>query len=194
MENRTGLRWFLLGMSLVLLCAGCAGKSKGAKMAVDLLRGSPFEPLSRSIQFTDFNTVGASATAEGTVTTGFRFERRQGKWVLKEVRLGDREWESVQELQEALDTVRRRRSERDLQSIVASLENYRSRQGAYPAVSDFVSLVDKLHPNYLTRVVDRDGWGREYRIQGSQGKWTIISSGPDGKEGTPDDLRLPFSQ
>src|SRR5262245_2805726 len=163
MKVKTRSQSLLFGICLLLL-AGCAGKSRGVRMAIDLLRGTPFEPLSSTIEFTSFNAVGSAATAEGTVRTGFRFERQQGKWILKDVRLADRQWESVQELQEALNMVRRQRTQENLRALVAALENYRSQQGAYPAVSDVVSLVDALNPDYLDRVVRLDGWGHEIRI------------------------------
>ncbi|MBI4455751.1 MAG: type II secretion system protein GspG [Acidobacteria bacterium] len=189
MYGKKSIGWTLLTVSCILSCAGCASRSKGERLAGNLLRGSELESLSPLILFSDFNSFGSMATAEGTVTTGFRFQRENNRWVLKEVRLGELGWESVQDLKEALDNIRARHTRQDMQSILDAIEKYNVQEGVPPSASDFVDLIDKLSPKYLNRVIRVDGWHHEYRMRISNGKPTIISNGPDGKEDTPDDIR-----
>ncbi|HEY3130081.1 MAG TPA: type II secretion system protein GspG [Acidobacteriota bacterium] len=180
----------LLGTYL-FLSTGCAGRSKGTKLAMNLLQGSSFESLSRYIEFTSFSPAGSSAIAEGTVTTGFRFEKENGRWVLKEVRLGELQWENVQDFKEALDNVKARRTRQEMQEILQAAARYAAQKGTYPEASDFVDLADKLTPDYLKRVIRLDGWHNEYRARTENGRLTIISNGPDGLPDTPDDIRMP---
>ena len=111
--------------------------------------------------------------------------------MLREVRLGEMQWESVQDLKEALDAVRTRRTRQDMQAVLDAQEKYRSQTGSYPATKDFDDLIDKLSPRYLDRLVRFDRWSHEYRMVTERGKPGILSDGPDGKAGTGDDVRLP---
>ena len=188
-RKRIGLA--LAGLLLAGNFIGCATRSKANKLAVQLLRETEFEALSSSIEFSEFLPVGGSATAEGTVKTAFRFSKERNKWVLKEVRIGESGWESVRDMKEALDAVRARRTREDMHAILAAAESYRSRNGANPQASNFVDLIDKLSPAYLARVIRLDGWGHEFRAAAADGKLAIVSAGPDGKENTADDIRLP---
>lgn len=190
MRNKRIWRLGIAGV-LILAAAGCATRSRGARLAIDLLRGSEFESLSRSIEFTSFNSFGSSATAEGTVTTAFRFAKEKNKWVLKEVRVGEARWESIRDLKEALDSIHIRRTRADISIIVEALERYHSRNSAYPEAQDIADLIDQLSPAYLDRVLRLDGWGHEFRITAGQGKPGIVSNGPDGKENSADDVRAP---
>jgi len=174
-----------------LLWVSCAGKSKANKLAINLLHGTELEPLSPTIEFNSFPPTGSSAVAEGTVTTGFRFQRENGKWVLRDIRLGDMQWTSLQDLKEALDQVRRRRTQDEMKVILQAIEKYRQVNGSYPAAADFVELVDKLSPGYLPYVIRVDAWDTEFRIQPAGGGFAVISDGPDRKPNTADDIRLP---
>lgn len=180
----------LLG-TCVLLWTGCAGRTKATKLAMNLLHGTSFESLSRYIEFTSFSPTGNSAIAEGTVTTAFRFEKENGRWALKEVRLGEWQWENVQDLKEALDNIKARHTRQDMQEILHAAAKYAAQKGTYPVASDFIDLIDKLTPDYLKRVIRLDGWHNEFRMRMENGKVMLISDGPDGMPDTPDDIRLP---
>lgn len=184
--------WLLLaGVLLFVPGGGCAAKSKAARLAGNLLRGTELEALSPSIEFTDFQPLGSAATAEGKVKTGFRFSREGKNWVLKEVRIGEAGWESIRDLKEALDVVHARRTREDMKLILAAAEEFRARTGTAPEASNFVQLIDQLSPHYLNRVIRLDAWGNGYGVTVVQGKLTLISAGPDGKENTADDIRVP---
>jgi hypothetical protein len=178
--------------ALCLAVVSCAGRgpSRETKLAMDMLKGSELEALSRTIEFTSFSPLGSSATAEGRVTTAFRFEKEGGRWALREARVGDQQWVNVRDLTEALDQVRTRRTREAIQEVDAAVEKYRAENGGYPAAEDFVDLIDKLAPRYLSRVIRLDGWGRELRIAVVRGKPAALSDGPDGKAGTADDVKL----
>ena len=175
---------------LCLALSACAGRgpSRETRLAIDLLKGSALEALSRTIEFTSFSPVGSSATAEGRVTSAFRFAKESGRWALKEVRVGDQQWVNIQDLKEALDQVRTRRTREDIREVETALEKYRAENGGYPAAQDYVELIDKLAPRYLSRVIRLDRWGRDLRIAIRQGRPAVLSDGPDGKAGTVDDV------
>ncbi|HEY2930539.1 MAG TPA: hypothetical protein VGK99_02250 [Acidobacteriota bacterium] len=191
MKRREILWPAILLIGGAMLWASCAGKSKANKLAINLLQGTELESLSPTIEFTSFSPTGSSAVAEGTVTTGFRFERENGKWVLKDIRLAEMQWIRVQDLKEALDQILRRRTQGEMKTILQAAEKYRQVNGAYPAAVDFVDLVDKLSPGYLPEVIRLDAWNSEFRIQRQAGGFAVISNGPDRKPDTADDLRLP---
>src|SRR4030095_3695950 len=102
-----------------------------------------------------------SAIAESTVTLAFQFKRANANadWRIESVRLGDRDWISLDELLAAIDENRRRTTTHTLQQLAEACENYRSKKGALPAASDIVKLTDILYPEYMTKLVREDGWG-----------------------------------
>jgi hypothetical protein len=99
------------------------------------------------------------------------------------------QWEDVENLRQALDSVRERRTRQDMRLILDAVERYSRQTGSYPQASDFVDLIDKLSPDFLGQVIRLDGWHNEYWIEYRGGKLQLVSSGPDGKANTRDDIR-----
>lgn len=132
-----------------------------------------------------------SPIVEAQVETAYRFSREGKGWKVAEVRLGDRQWESLELIETAIKAEKSRRTQALLQRIGESLESFRTSQGAqgaYVVASDFDKMLDQLAPRFLNPVVRLDFWGSPLTYDGNTNAYKLASPGPDMKPGTPDDL------
>jgi len=131
------------------------------------------------------------AIAEATITLAFQFKRDNpdAEWRIEAVRLGDREWISLDELLAGINEGRRRTTANAMQKLAEAVEKYRASTGSLPNAGDIVGLTDTLHPQYMNELVREDGWGKPilYELVGSVG-FRLVSNGPDGLPGTADDI------
>ncbi|RJP20853.1 MAG: type II secretion system protein GspG [Candidatus Omnitrophota bacterium] len=88
------------------------------------------------------------------------------------------------------------RANADIANISLALDTYELTIGAYPTTEEGLNAlvedpgVDGWRP-FLTRKTFNDPWGNEYRfrIPGTRGiNFDLFSIGPDGQEGTEDDI------
>ena len=132
-----------------------------------------------------------SAIAESTVTLAFQFKRANEKaeWHIEAVRLGDRDWISLDELLTAMNEGRRRTTVQSMQQLADGIEKFRAANGSLPMARDIVVLTDALYPRYINVLVREDGWGNAiiYEVTGPS-TFRLISTGIDGRRGTPDDI------
>jgi hypothetical protein len=132
-----------------------------------------------------------SAIAESTVTLAFQFRRanQNSEWRIEAVRLGDRDWVSLDELLAAINEGRRRTTLQSTQQLAEGIEKYRAANGSLPAAQDIVALTDILYPRFMTVLVREDGWGKPiiYEVT-SNSTFRLVSTGADGRRGTPDDV------
>jgi len=130
------------------------------------------------------------AIAESTVTLAFQFKRANpnAQWQITAVRLGDRDWVSMDELLAAINDGRRRSTIDEFQKLAAGIVKYREMNGNLPVAADITRLTDILHPLYMSDLIREDGWGRpiEYEVTGTT--FRLLSTGPDGVRGTADDV------
>ena len=137
------------------------------------------------------------AVAEANVTLAFQFKRDNpaAEWKIEAVRLGDRDWVSLTEFLAAVDEGRRRTTQQSLQKLAAGITSYRASHGSLPTASNIVELTDVLHPLYTNELIRTDGWDApiEYEIT-APSTFRLISPGPDGRRGTPDDVVFDSSQ
>lgn len=131
------------------------------------------------------------AIAEATITLAFQFKRASSNaaWKVEAVRLGDRDWISLDELLAAINEGRRRSTAQSMQVLTAGIEKYRAANGNLPNARDIVGLTDILNPSYMTQLVREDGWGNPiiYEVTGPS-TFRLVSPGPDGRAGTADDI------
>jgi hypothetical protein len=131
------------------------------------------------------------AIVEASITLAFQFKRasRNADWKIEAVRLGDRDWISVDELLAAINEGRRRTTTSAMQQLSAAVEKYRAANGDLPRARDIVGLTDILHPAYMNLLVREDGWGHpiDYQVIGTA-TFRLVSRGADGREGTNDDI------
>ena len=130
------------------------------------------------------------AIAEATITLAFQFDRANptSEWRVKAVRLGDRDWISLDELLNAINQGRKTTTTQSMQQLSAGIEKYRAMHGALPNAGDIVGLTDILHPTYMASLVREDGWGNPIVYEVTGGSFRLISRGADGRIGTADDI------
>jgi hypothetical protein len=80
---------------------------------------------------------------------------------------------------ESLDHVRSLRAQADIADLERDLEIWAARTGEYPSSLEALGIVGKSF---------RDPWGHPYQIRRTGLGVSILSGGPDGRVGTPDDL------
>jgi hypothetical protein len=131
------------------------------------------------------------AVAEATITLAFQFKRDNpnAEWRIEAVRLGDRDWISLDELLAGINEGRRRATLGAMEKLVEAVEKYRVENGSLPNARDIVGLTDILHPRYMNDLVREDGWGKPiiYEVTGPS-SFRLISHGADGQPGTRDDI------
>ena len=130
------------------------------------------------------------AIAESSITLAFQFKRpnAEAEWQVAAVRLGDRDWISLDELLAAINEGRRRSTVEGLRKLDAAIAKYREMNGSIPVAPDIVKLTDVLHPLYITELIREDAWGDpiDYEVMGSV--YRLVSRGPDRLRGTSDDI------
>ena len=179
----------LLSSLLLSACASDRLSHAEARQKIAQIGRSNLVPdaveIRRIISQTD-----TEAIAESSVTLAFQFKRANpnAQWQISAVRLGDRDWVSLDELLAAINEGRRRSTINDLQKLAAGIAKYREMNGNLPMVPDITRLTDILHPLYISELIREDGWGTniEYQVMGTT--FRLVSAGPDGVRGTSDDI------
>ena len=181
----------------VLLLTACGKRNINANLARDLIAGIPHESLEKQdlevVKVTQLS--GSEAIAETRIKAAFRFEKVQGKWVVREVRIGHSQWEKISDILQALDALKTEETRKSLDRIAEAILKYREVNGSLPAFKNYVSLSDILSPTYLTPLIRLDAWRRPLEAQRLDANTILLlSDGPDGKYGTSDDIRRTVSQ
>jgi len=95
---------------------------------------------------------------------------------------------------DAASRARRNAASVQLQAFKAPLAMYRLDVGKYPSTLDELRNrplnTPKWDGPYLNQEIPSDPWGNPYQYRLSGDKIDLWSFGPDGKNGTPDDIRL----
>jgi hypothetical protein len=150
----------------------------GAELKSDQIRIKSIKP----------GAAGENVIVEAQIETAFRFTRAGRDWRIAEVRLGDRQWESMDLIDEAIKRERARRTVGLLEKVAEGIEGYRRARGGYVVADSFTKLLDEIAPRYLSPIVEFDRWGTPLSYQGSATRYRLSSAGPDRLPGTGDDL------
>ena len=150
------------------------------------------EPLTRgALTVKQLSPMGSSAVAEVTVAAAFGLSKdARGKWRVTSVEVNG---ETVSDLETLWRSVNARKASRvreDLAELGRALEAFRGERGFYVVGKDTSVLLDHLNPRYSKRIIRLDPWHNPYRYNGTQSSYTLGSDGPDGKQGTADDVTL----
>jgi len=180
----------LLGCLLLSACTGARLSQDEARKKIAEIGRSNLVPAAIEIRRIVSQT-DTDAIAEATITLAFQFKRDKpnAEWHIQAVRLGDRDWISLDELLAGINEGRRRATTGAMERLVAAVEKFRMTNGTLPNARDIVGLTDILNPRYMNELVREDGWGKPilYEVTGP-GTFRLISDGPDGRRGTPDDI------
>ncbi len=81
------------------------------------------------------------------------------------------------------DSSRQASTVTNLRSISSSLSLYRADHNAYPVVDNIEALATILEPDYISKMVLSDGWGKNFSANSTKLTFTIGSGGKgwDGK-------------
>ena len=173
-----------------LLAAGC-GKST-EKQVQELVAGIGGAELKKNqVEVTKIEGDGDFARAEITVRTAVKLRKENGRWVIDEIRLGDRRWEKAERILAALDLQRRKAALGQLEQIRQGIQRYRQQYSQVPQSEGFTALIDELSPHFLSRVIRIDPWSNpfQYRALGTD-RYDLRSAGPDRRFETDDDVYL----
>jgi hypothetical protein len=187
---KPALHLALIASFLLTACASARLSSDEARRRIAAIGRSSLVPDAVEVRRI-VSQSSTSAVAESTVTLAFQFKRatENADWRIDAVRLGDRDWISLDELLAAVNEGRRRTSEQSLQQLSEGIRKYQASNGSLPPASDIVRLTDILYPGFMNVLVREDGWGSPiiYEVSGATG-FRLVSLGPDRARGTADDV------
>ena len=190
MCSRRWWRFAFLALVLALVLAGC-GKSLD-RQVVDAIR--TFDDLSldeKQVEILTARESGDTILAEVRVTTAVRLVRREGKWELAEIRLGDRRWEKADHILTLLDEQRLETTKGRLRQLRQAMHRHLEQEGTVPQVETFTALVDVLYPGFLEEAVRLDAWSNPFIYEvNSVREYDLRSAGADGVDGTIDDVSV----
>ena len=179
----------LLPFSMFL--AACGGRNISNGTVRNLIANLPDEAINKEdVSIESVRQNGNNAIVQVNVRTAFRLEKVKNDWVIREIRLGDDQWQSLDELREALNRLKIEKTRKLLEQVVAALDTFAAKNAALPPFRDFISLTDALTPEYLTPLIRLDAWRRAFMANLVAGDTIqLASAGPDGKFGTGDDIQ-----
>lgn len=95
----------------------------------------------------------------------------------------------VQNVISSSDTAKIKIAQTNVVSIAGAVKMYRVNNGKLP--QSLEALIEKdAKGNSLLEELSKDPWGNDYQLREGDGpnSWEVISLGPDGNEGTEDDI------
>jgi hypothetical protein len=178
-------------IAAVAAAGACGGRSVDKKTAHGAILRSTSDIFRK--EEVDVKSVDQAApdraVVEADVRAAFTLRKVQGEWVIEDVRLGRRPWEQLHSILQALDEVKARETRALLERVAEAVGKYAKARGSLPDFRDFVTLTDALHPDYLTPLVRLDAWRNPLSaFRPAPNLIRLLSAGPDGKEGTGDDI------
>jgi hypothetical protein len=111
-------------------------------------------------------------------------------WQVTALRTGKRDWIRLEPLLASVNELKQKTAHTELESIARALDQFRADRGFYVVSDKQAVVIDQLSPHYLSQVIRVDPWHQPYKYQGDRDHFTLSSTGPDGKEDTPDDIKL----
>ncbi len=132
--------------------------------------------------------MAGDVVVEARIETAYRLAKEKDHWKVAEIRLGDRHWESMDLIEEAVRREKIRRTRVIIEQLAAGIAGYREAEGRFVEADSVVGLLDVLSPRYISFPHRLDLWGTQILYEGTATKYTLRSAGPDRKAGTEDDL------
>ncbi len=174
---------------MFLLLVSC-GRSieKQARDQVRKLSNADLEK--KQVSVFNISQMGDNATAEIDIHTAVKMSKKDGRWMVNEIRLGSKKWEDVHRIVKAIEQIRAEDTMADLETIRNAIESYSRENGPLELEMNFVTLIDLLSPEYLPAPIRADAWDNPLTLLVTKEGFQIRSAGPDGKSGSRDDLVL----
>jgi type II secretion system (T2SS) protein G len=167
---------------------------KRARCLVGALTGIDVPSDAVRIQEVDPMPIPLASRASAVVVAWIRVSARlvnEGKgWQVAELRTGNRDWFKLQPQIAALNERKVSQARSDMELMSQALERYRRERGFYVVSDSQAVLIDHLHPRYLTKIIRVDPWSHPYKYEGQRDRFTLHSTGADGKDLTADDVQV----
>jgi len=180
-------------LGLALIANGCGGRAVNKKTARDVIIGARTGELTKGdLQVLSVTQVGPrEAVVETQIHSAFRLQKVGNEWVVREVRVGQGQWEKLDNILSSLQQAKIEETRRSLEKVAGAVESYRKKNGRLPEFKDYIGLSDALYPLFLSPLIREDSWNHPLTaIQLDPATVRILSAGPDGKLNTPDDIEL----
>lgn len=165
-------------------------------MSVSTAREAIIAPPQEILEKDDIDVVhitqtsGSSVVAETRVKTAFRLQKVNETWEVRDIRIGNGQWEKVEDLAAALTQVKTEQTRLMLEQIADSINAYRQDTGKMPEFEDYVGLSDALAPKYMKSLIRLDSWRNPLRAKAlNADSIQIVSAGPDARFSTDDDIK-----
>jgi len=186
-------RCLLFAVLLLLsLTSACGGRKMNDTLARNLIVGMNSDAIHKSdVEIVNVRQISANqAVAETRTLVAFRFENTGNVWRVREVRIGRGQWESLENIERALNLVKTEETKELLARISEAIQKYRTTNQRFPVFKDFVDLSDQLAPGFLTPLIRLDAWQRPFEASMAGADILLRSAGPDGIIGNQDDIQL----
>ena len=134
------------------------------------------------------NGLAGDVVVEAQIETAWRLVREKDQWRIAEVRLGDRHWESLELIEEAVRREKVRRTLSLLQELDRAIDAYHRQESKYVSSERMSELLDAISPRFLSTPHRFDLWGNQFDYDGRANRYRVRSAGPDGRFGSGDDL------
>ena len=179
-------------LAFLLLLSACGGRKINDTLARNLIVGMNGDAMHKSdVEIVNVRQISSSeAVAETRTRVAFRFENDKNVWRIREMRIGHGQWESVENVEQALNQVKAEETRELLARVAEAIQKYREANQRFPAFKDFVDLSDQLSPRFMTPLVRLDAWQRPFEALMSGSDIMLRSAGPDGIMGNHDDISL----
>ena len=187
------MRFNILLIGLLILLNGCSSR----KMSVGTAREAIIAPPQMILEEDDIDIVhitqtsGSTVVVETRVKTAFQLEKVNDVWEVRDIRIGDGQWEKVEDLAASLKRVKTEQTRLLLDQIADSVKKYCEDTGKMPEFEDYVDLSDALAPKYMKSLIRLDSWRNPLRAKAlNPDSIVVISAGPDLRFSTDDDITL----
>jgi hypothetical protein len=118
-----------LSLVLVLLAnaAACGGRTVTRRSAEKLLVSLPSGILDeKDVEVLGVTQISSNnAIVDTRVRAAFALEKVDGKWVVRQVRVGNEQWESIDNLRAALNRIKTEQTRQLLETVASSIARYR---------------------------------------------------------------------
>jgi len=160
------------------------GSLLGVEIPSDAIRIQEVEPMPVPL------ASQASASVVAWVKVDARLLNDNKGWRVVELRTGNHDWVKLEPLVAAVNEEKQKVARAEMELIARALEKFRKDRGFYVVSDSQAVAIDHLSPRYLAQVIRIDPWHKPYQYQGERDRFTLRSTGPDGKADTPDDIVL----
>ncbi len=174
----------------VLLLAAC-GKSMSKQIQEQVAQFNGTDLDSKNVEILKLYKVQGRMVAEIRVKTAVMLSKKEDKWTIEQIRIGDRRWADADAVMAVINKRLDESTLKRLKEVSQGLDRYLAAKGEVPNVTQVARLMDLLNPEYMPEAVFSDSRGNPlcYRRL-SERRYEVRSAGPDGRLDTADDLVL----